>query len=332
MSAITSTLLSETPQLRPLNILRDLPRVADLVETCFSGTMDAEGQRFIQQMRRAGQDNQFLRWATSAVDSTSMPLSGFVWEEGGSLVGNVSLIPYRYQGRKVYLIANVAVHPDYRRRGIARFLTEMALDHTWKHRSHATWLQVRNDNPGAIKLYTDIGFQEQARRTTWQASSNRNLPDGMPEFMVRKRQAAHWPLQKEWLKNLYPEELSWYQSTPWTALRPGLLPAVGRFFMETETRTWTVTDASGLVAALSWQSTYGRRDHLWAALPARGGDERAMAALLFHARRMLAGRESLSLDLPAGVSVEALQSTGFQALRTLIWMRADKTFVENMRT
>ena len=64
MAAITVPIRSQIPQLRPLNIVRDLPGVADLVEKCFADTMDAEGRNYIQQMRRAGQDNAFLRWAS----------------------------------------------------------------------------------------------------------------------------------------------------------------------------------------------------------------------------------------------------------------------------
>jgi ribosomal protein S18 acetylase RimI-like enzyme len=310
--------------------MRDLPRVADLVETCFSGTMDAEGQRFIQQMRRAGQDNRFLHWATNAVESTSMPLSGYVWEESGCLVGNVSLIPYRYQGRKIYLIANVAVHPDQRRRGIARHLTEMALEHTWKRRAEATWLHVRDDNPGAIRLYQELGFYERARRTQWQAAPDRNLPNGNREFDIRNRLAGHWPQQREWLQRLYPDELSWYQSIPWIRFRPGLLPALYRFFMEAETRTWAVSNSSGLVVAISWLASFGRSEHLWAALPEQG-EVRALTALLLHVRRVLTVCDSLSMDLPGGEAADAMQAAGFTARRTLIWMRADKTSEANMR-
>jgi len=330
MSAITSTLLSETPQLRPLNILRDLPRVADLVETCFSDTMDAEGQRFIQQMRKAGQDNQFLRWATSAVESTSMPLSGYVWEENGSLIGNVSLIPYRYQNKKIYLIANVAVHPDHRRRGIARLLTSMAMDHASKRKAEATWLHVRDDNPGAIKLYRDLGFSERARRTHWQASPDRNLPKDQAGFEISKRQGSHWVQQQAWLKNLYPQELTWYQPIPWTTFRPGLLSAIYRFFMEAETRTWVVTDREGLLASLSWLSLFGRNELLWAAMP-ENGNVQALRALLLNARRVLSGRESLTLDFPGDVASEAILSAGFQARRTLIWMRFNGTTDQDVR-
>lgn len=330
MSAITQSFLSETPQLRPLNIMRDLPRVADLVETCFSSTLDADGQRFIQQMRRAGQDNRFLLWAANTMESTSMPLTGYVWEENGALIGNVSLIPFRSRVGKIYLIANVAVHPDQRRRGIARQLTEKALEYTRKRKAEATWLQVRDDNQGAIQLYSSLGFQEQARRTRWQAAPDRNLPDTGREFDIQNRQSDQWPKQREWLHRLYPEKLTWYQPIPWIRFRPGIIPTLYRFFMESETRTWAVSDRSGLSAAVTWMAGLNRNAHLWVALPERI-DSRSVTALLLYVRRNLSGRETLILDFPGGDAADAIRDAGFNINRTLIWMRADTTFGTELR-
>src|SRR5687768_16478612 len=130
MSAIPLTARAEAhPHLRPLNMLRDLPAVADLIELCFATTMDSEGQRYVQDMRRAGSDASFMRWATRMAETTSLPLTGYVWEEAGRIVGNSSLVPFRHKQQRMYLIANVGVHPDFRRRGIARALTERALQH-----------------------------------------------------------------------------------------------------------------------------------------------------------------------------------------------------------
>ena len=106
--------------MRPLNVLRDLSAVADLIELCFSPTMDNEGQRYLSDMRRASRDDSFLHWASRMTETASMPLMGYVWEQDGRIIGNASLIPFRDKGKRIYLIANVATHPDYRRQGIGR--------------------------------------------------------------------------------------------------------------------------------------------------------------------------------------------------------------------
>ena len=38
--------------MRAMNMFRDLPAVADLIELCFASTMDNDGQRYIADMRR----------------------------------------------------------------------------------------------------------------------------------------------------------------------------------------------------------------------------------------------------------------------------------------
>ena len=61
------------------------------------------------------------------------------------------------------LIANVATHPDHRRKGIARTLTEQVMQHARQRGVDALWLHVRADNPGAVQMYSDLGFVERAQ-------------------------------------------------------------------------------------------------------------------------------------------------------------------------
>ena len=306
--------------MRPLNILRDLPGVADLVEKCFADTMDPEGRRYLQQMRRAGQDNAFMRWASNMVESVSMPLSGYIWEEKGIIIGNVSLIPYRNARKKIYLIANVAVHPDFRRRGIGRALTVAAMRHAEAHHAIATWLHVRSDNPGAIALYISLGFEELARRTTWQARPDRNATiDGLG-IAITGRPARDWPQQENWLQRIYPDLLTWYQPMPWKSLRAGIRAFIYRFMLDQEIHHWLARAEGNLAAVLSSQSMPDQNDRLWAAVPPQGS-ERALTALLLHARRALCWRQNLTLDFPAGEYASAIEAAGFHEHRTLLWMK-----------
>jgi len=167
MSTLSTPLAQATiGKMRPLNVMRDLLNVADLVELCFHRNMDREGQRYVQQMRAASKDRRFLSWA-----SNSLPLRGYVWEDQKQIVGNISIIPFRKARKTVFLLANIAVHPDYRRRGIARRLTQMGMDQVRRRGSESIWVQVEEDNLGAIKLYEELGFQARALRTTWDANS-----------------------------------------------------------------------------------------------------------------------------------------------------------------
>ena len=57
-------------------------------------------------------------------------------------------------------IMNIAVHPDWRRRGIAESLIENLIAELKKRGSHALMLEVRVSNDGAIALYEKLGFHQ----------------------------------------------------------------------------------------------------------------------------------------------------------------------------
>jgi beta-lactamase class A len=102
MSSITIPIkTNDHPHLRPLNVLRDLSEVADLIELCLSPTMDNDGQRYLSDMRRASRDDSFLRWASRMTETASLPLMGYVWEQDGRIIGNASLIPFD-KGKRAY--------------------------------------------------------------------------------------------------------------------------------------------------------------------------------------------------------------------------------------
>ena len=62
---------------------------------------------------------------------------------------------------------NVAVHPDYRRQGIAETLIVSLLDNLKEQGSHSLTLEVRASNVPAISLYEKLGFSEVGRRKNY---------------------------------------------------------------------------------------------------------------------------------------------------------------------
>jgi ribosomal protein S18 acetylase RimI-like enzyme len=319
---------SVTSHVRPLNVLRDLPRVADLIELCFASSMDSEGKSYVRQMRRASRDMSFMRWASSAIESASLPLSGYVWEQDGRIIGNASLVPFRHKGKRIYLIANVATHPDFRRRGIARLLTERAMENARQRGAHELWLHVREDNPGAVQMYTDLGFVEQARRTTWRASRDTDgatspitRPVRVPgRPTVTARYSQFWLQQLTWLTQLHPDELSWYRPFHWNSLKPGLWTWLYRLFVEYDLQQWAVQMNGQLQGVLAWMPTAHSSSFWLACSPA--ADPESITSLLQHAQRNLSYRHGLVMEHPAGLQVDAIQAAGFHVSRTLIWMRS----------
>ena len=62
---------------------------------------------------------------------------------------------------------NVAVHPDFRRRGIAEALVKRLVEDLKAMESHCLTLEVRASNAPAIALYEKLGFSRIGRRKNY---------------------------------------------------------------------------------------------------------------------------------------------------------------------
>lgn len=329
MRAIAFSTPAATSHLRPFLVSKDLEAVADLVEACFAETLDEDGRRYVEQMQAAARNPRYLRWATAVAENVSLPLTGYVWEEDGRLAGNLSLIPFNLQGKRSYLIANVAVAPAYRRRGIARALTINALQHAREHGASQVWLHVREENLPAINLYLSLGFVEKARRTTWECpaqAENFFLPvsgEIIGEITIAQPQPAHWLQIQNWMRRVYPPELTWHLPYNLKAYRPGILGSVYRFLNAIEVRQWAALRHERLLGILTWQRNPYRREHLWLATGAAGDreEESVIATLIPYARRKINSKQRWLVDYPARRGVYAFEQAGFHIQQTLIWMQ-----------
>ena len=62
---------------------------------------------------------------------------------------------------------NAAVHPDFRRQGIAEALVNTLVEQLKEMGSHCLTLEVRASNTPAIALYEKLGFSEIGRRRNY---------------------------------------------------------------------------------------------------------------------------------------------------------------------
>jgi GNAT superfamily N-acetyltransferase len=143
------------PNLRPVNVLRDMPVILDLIEMGFENELDPQGWKMLKQMRDLTRQAGMLRMR-SALRSES---GGFVWEEDGNVVANLSLriaLPSVTRGR---LIGNVVVHHNYRGQGIGHALLDAAIDAARREGARWIGLEVRKHNTVAVELYQQFGFR-----------------------------------------------------------------------------------------------------------------------------------------------------------------------------
>jgi len=152
MTVLLAVGASRHPNIRGFDPARDLAALADLVEVAFGRELALTESRLVDDMRQAASLGPVL-WATQTVLGL---FDGFVWCDGQQMVGNVSLA--REKWPETWTIANVAVLPEYRRRGIARQLVEQAIAHIRRHGGKRILLQVRADNNIAKRLYQGMGF------------------------------------------------------------------------------------------------------------------------------------------------------------------------------
>lgn len=305
------------PNLRPLDVFHDLRDVAQLIQTCFN--LDADGLRFVMHLRRAADSPAYLYRLALSPERAALPIMGFVWEQDGRIVGNIHLIRAPGAIRR-YLIANVAVAPEFRRRGIARHLLSAALDLARRKRAREVWLLVEQANRGAQALYRAFGFRVVAARTTWLRPAHAPRLAPPPAVQVRPRRRSDWPIQRRWLQALYPTHLRWYLPLDEGALPPGWLARLRRILSGLPSlRHWAAWQQDRLLALLTWQPSHRSADTLWLAAPPDMPPE-ALPALIHALDRARHFPRPLRLDLPVHLHADALQAAGFTPTETLYWM------------
>lgn len=114
-------------------------QVAELEKKCFS---DPWSEKSV-----AGELNNKLAYWLVAVEGDFV--AGYVGSQ--TVMGETDMM-------------NIAVHPDYRRRGVAEALVNKLVDELKVRESRCLTLEVRASNVPAYKLYEKLGFQQIGRR------------------------------------------------------------------------------------------------------------------------------------------------------------------------
>lgn len=311
---------------RPVNLNKDIPQLIDLLQLVFGEQVEIDGQRLFTNSQSSRKPALF--WRLTPTMTRLAP--GFVWEVDGRIVGNATLLPTKSPRR--YLIANVAVHPDFRRMGIARGLMHQALNAVRQRRGRTVLLQVVKDNTPAIALYKSLDFVDLGSMTTWRASVSRLrdlivLPDDDRPGEVRPLSGSRWREAYKFDRLCLHPDLRWPEPLQPNTYKQGLWRSIRNFFSGRQMETWTIDDRSGRLVALgSIESEWGRSHQVNIRVhPAwHGRLERPMLAKLVRRLHYLP-RRNVRLEHPDDDQVmnELLPQANFHAQRTLTHMRLD---------
>ncbi len=309
---------SELSGPRPVDPRRDMAQVADLIETSFGRRLDSGGRRLVNEMRAFGKAG-WLGWLVGRLflPPAAYPL-GYVWEEDGQVVGNASLLPVE-SGAPRWVMANVAVHPAYRRRGIARHLVRASLSLARRRGADEVVLQVDHENQAARNLYRQFGFDVLTTRTSWSRSSGAATPGESAGLTVAARRPSEWTQQWELAQRLFPEGIAWPYPPSEAWFRPvGWSSVLGWKRRE----HGVIRDDRGQVVA-SGTARFSRRIPGWRVallVPAEQRGEFEGPLLRWLIERTTPSGFSMSLSYPTGPADETIAGLNFRSRRTLTWM------------
>lgn len=227
---------------RPINLNRDVPQVLALLESVF-------GRNLVSgRGRRSGvgseQDWQpALMWRLNpGVGKLSL---GYVWEEDDKIVGNATVLKTASSHR--YLVVNVAVHPDFRRRGIARLLMAEVTEMVRGRQGREISLQVEKENSEALGLYRSLRYHEIGTVTTWGVSASRlrEIPAttaDLGEPHIRELRRREWREAYDLDTTAQSPDLNWPEALQVDAYRSGFWRNLNRFLSGIRTETWVIAD------------------------------------------------------------------------------------------
>ena len=199
MTRINVSPISAFPQLadgvRPVNLRTDLRPLADLIELVFAESMDSNGRTAIREMRYLSHLGYGLK-LIARLNELALGISmGYVYVMDGKLVGNVSIYPANYPKDlgETWILANVGVHPEYQRRGIANQLLDASLEMIRRRGAVSVILQVNHDNTPAIELYARRGFHCERSWRIWRRSGFVRTPlSSQGSFHIARPRPSEW--------------------------------------------------------------------------------------------------------------------------------------------
>jgi len=193
--------------IRPFDMRRDMNAMGELIETAFAGELAQWGINFKDQLKIAQKMVPLLRLLERLSETFRHTFDGFVWDYGGRII---SLVNIQKMGldRTHWQIGNVATHPDFQRRGLARQLVTRAIKHAQTHGARICTLEVRAEAVKAYALYRNLGFIQFDSITELKLESFHKVSiQPIDGFKIRPMKLGEWKVRYALAKRAVPQEV-----------------------------------------------------------------------------------------------------------------------------
>jgi len=319
--------------LRLLDARKDLRQVADLIEEVFAGEIGPAGLAAVRDLRMMASLGPLVWLMERASGEFRDAFTGFVWVEGGRVVGNATLSRVKPNSDRWH-ISNVAVQPAYRGRGIGRQLVEAIIELARNRGGAWALLQVRDDNEHALHIYDGLGFTRLYSTTEMERNGPADQvsrPALLEGYRLAPCRPGDWRRTYDLALATTSAHERWVQSLEMAEYRRSPLRRLGesleRFL--TGGRAWRECLEHGdeLAGALSlrWRDANEESHLAFCVKPEHRG--LAERLLVEHALSLLGWRTSqpIHVEHPAGHAegIAALKAAGFVERRTLVTMRRE---------
>lgn len=313
------------PAIRPMNPFRDWNAVAQLLRVVFQSDVSNGSLPILP-------DWPWLRWLTPVINFFEIlgmdapeQMLGYVWEEHGQIVGNATLGLADAQ-RRIWLLSNVAVHPSWRRRGIARGLVDTAIEETQRHGGSYLTLQVQADNLGAYELYQQLGFRTVEQVTELVGTNPALQPLPSLGWTLVRPTHSQWQAAQAMVSAHLPESLRLYRHSIAglfdVPFQRSLLGHAGDIMRGTQVANWCLLNSSGAVvggvvaqAHLSWGT---HRVGVFASPVSYGQVEpMLLGRAAEHIQRYASRRVQFVVPATHTALIERLHMLGFRQARSL---------------
>lgn len=314
--------------IRPFDISRDLRPVAELIATAFASELDDRGNSALREMRMMSHFGGFLGLMNRSTGELNDMLSGFVWMEEGKVVGNVTVQRADKFGSR-WQIANVAVAPAYRGRGISRRLMEAAVDHATQCGGQWVVLQVYARNEVARHLYAAIGFEDLGGIVDLRAERVPPITPALAYPHLVPFHASAWQPLYELANNQLGAKAQWWRALRRADFQPTFEEQVGEWFhhaigkRDVYRRAIQLSprfEAALILSAQRWQGEH--RLQLWVRPDQYGlHDETLLRWGLVTLQGYPRWPVSVGVSTDHTAALDLLQYYRFQVQRTLLTMR-----------